>query len=338
MKKRDDLAVPHSSAPGLILLIVLLLVIFGGILYWMYSVRLLILPEFITDLFGLPANDLYETVPWDTEALAGAVKNGKSNDKVEVSFETSYENLRAALLSEPEPEGIYQSVRISYCYDDITSERRVIFMRWGERFRIEKYADDSYNNLVETVIGSGTTASYYDADTGLSRSLPLPDDYSYENEAGIPSVESLLEILEEFPETVDAGTADGAVTGGTQVAETTSAQDETESGQIEAPDNIDSVDTAGSEESDGSNVSDTGRYTDCELMLLYTENGNVYYLAFNDTLLGTREEYYISLDCLMIAEHNTYYQDELLYSCKTLSYSVDPQVYGREAEYTLSKK
>ena len=49
MKKRDDLAVPHSSAPGLIILVVLLLIIFGAILYWMCSVRLLILPDFITE-------------------------------------------------------------------------------------------------------------------------------------------------------------------------------------------------------------------------------------------------------------------------------------------------
>ena len=73
-------------------------------------------------------------------------------------------------------------------------------------------------------------------------------------------------------------------------------------------------------------------------MLLYTENGNVYYLAFNDNKFSTREEYYISLDCLMITEHNTYFQDKLLYSCKTLSFSQDPEVYGREDEYTLSKK
>ena len=343
MKKRDDLAVPHSSAPGLIILVVLLLIIFGAILYWMCSVRLLILPDFITDLLGLPSNDRYEVVPWDSEALEGAVRNGKSTEKVEISFDTSYENLRAALLGEPEPEGIYQSVRISYYYDDQVSERRVILTRWGDRFRIEKYADDSYGSLVELIVGDGTTASYYDEATGLSRSLPLPDDYSCENEAGIPSVETLLDILEEFPDSV---TADTDAPDSEAIDTSYAATDAIESGQINALDNIDSIDAEisdmdATDDSDISNsdiMSDAERYTDCELMLLYTENGNVYYLAFNDNKYATREEYYISLDCLMITEHNTYFQDKLLYSCKTLSYSQDPEVYAREDEYILSKK
>ena len=156
-------------------------------------------------------------------------------------------------------------------------------------------------------------------------------------------VETLLEILDEFPDSVTADTD----TPDSEAIDTSNIFTDTiESGQINALDNIDSIDAEisdmdATDDSDISNsdiMSDAERYTDCELMLLYTENGNVYYLAFNDNKYATREEYYISLDCLMITEHNTYFQDKLLYSCKTLSFSQDPEVYAREDEYMLSKK
>lgn len=289
MKKRERDEYARSTAIGTLIIVLIAVLLFAGVFYWMYSVKLLWLPESLKKLFGFGANDSDDTLPWDNSELAGAVRSGKSTGDIELFFDVNYETLRAALLGEPEPEGIYQNLRVRYYDGGEAVPHRVIFVRDGDRFRIERYADDMMMNLCELIVADDKTLYYRDMSTGELRGLPRAADISPESEAGLPTIDDLLSVVgEAFGET------------------------------------------------SASEPSEESRYADCELMLLRTDAGNVYYVAYNDTLLGLREEYYISLDNRVILNHNTYSGERLVYSCETLSFSTDRSVYGNNDKYKIS--
>ncbi|MCI8388297.1 MAG: hypothetical protein HFE63_07540 [Clostridiales bacterium] len=286
MKKHEHDSIERNTVIGTAIIIVAAIAIFGFILYWMYSVKLLIIPDSVMKLFGIRDPSMDSSSLWDDDELLSAVKTKQSTDNIELVFDVNYENLRAALLGEPEPEGISQTVQITYYSGNNSYSRRVQFTRYGENFRIERY----YGKRELLIIGSSTTMYYLDNTTGISRSLPRADDISPENEVGLPSINDLLAIVGEFPDSE------------AQVGDETTAP----------------------------------RYVDCELTLLRTADGNVYYVEFTDTLFGVREEYFVSLEYGIIIQHNTYSGDKLVYSCETLSFSASPEVYANEKLYSVT--
>lgn len=195
MKKRDE---TQNSALGTAIIVAVLVVVFGVMLFWMYSVKLLILPDSVAELFGIAKGEEQDITPWDTDELAGAVRSGKSTEKIELTFEINYENLRAALLSESEPEGIKQQFLISYYENGAAKSSKTVVYRFGERFRIEKY-DYGSNSLPKMlIIADENTLFYRESGANAARSISRASGISLENEAGIPSFDELLKVIEGF--------------------------------------------------------------------------------------------------------------------------------------------
>lgn len=190
-----------NIARGTAIIIIAMVIVFGAVFAWMYSMDMLFLPSFVEDLIG---KDDGEPL-WDLDALSSLVKSGKDEAGQGVTFDVTYENLRTALL-ESEPErGICFSANVSY-YSGDAYTRRVDYYRDGERFRIEIYeakkGDVTPSVSPETVkISDGERMCVIDKASGASSIIAYAKEILPEEEAGIPSVEMLLEALEHFPST-----------------------------------------------------------------------------------------------------------------------------------------
>lgn len=304
----------RSRVVGTVLILCVLFVVFAGVLFWMYSVRLLEIPRPLAGLLGIgtgvgdPENGL------DT-SLSGVVRNGRPDDVEGVGFEFNYENLRDALISEPEPQGFRQTVRISYGGD----ESKVVICRFGDKYRVEKYKDPE-KDMTEVVIFDDFSVYHLDTSSGESRSVPRNDSITPESEAGLPSVAVLTSIIREFsvPES----------------DETTSETSSEPSGSVDEPlentPESEIVSTQNSEEPLTSLELDDpfSRYGDVEIKLVRSDAGNVYFVAYSDKILGTREEYYISLVHNLIISQTVKYGENLLYSCETVDFSTDISDFG----------
>ena len=304
----------RSRAVGTVLILLVLFVIFGGLLFWMYSVKLLVIPERVASLLGIDNGGSDETVQWDPGELSGIIMNGRPEEVEGVSFELTFANLREALLTEPVSDGFRQIVRVSRAPESQNSRpERIVICRSGENTRIERYetlSGSDKERRTELIIVGKYSVYRLDELSGESRSLPRGDLISPENEAGLPSVQTLMSIVAGFED----------------------ADELPESGEAEtdAPDEIASESVNAESSSD---VTMKERYTGGELKMLRTDYGNVYYVSFTDELIGTREEYWISLRYSVVLSHKTWYGDELLYSCETLDFSIDPGVWDKTSLY-----
>lgn len=83
----------NSVAVGTAIIAVVLILLFGGLLYWMYSVRLLILPDSIAEIIGIGQQHDTNDTSIDLEELDGAVRNRASTQRVMVDFDIDYESL-----------------------------------------------------------------------------------------------------------------------------------------------------------------------------------------------------------------------------------------------------
>ena len=104
----------NSVAAGTAIIAVVLILLFGGLLYWMYSVRLLILPDSIAEIIGIGQQHDTNDTSIDLEELDGAVRNRASTQRVMVDFDIDYESLREAFLLEPEPDGVFVEMKYTY--------------------------------------------------------------------------------------------------------------------------------------------------------------------------------------------------------------------------------
>jgi hypothetical protein len=347
MKRRDNecksqqsYAQPHlraapNPALGTALLIIFLLIFFGVTLFWMYSIKLLILPDSVAELLGIGDKGTDEPLPWDTGELSGAIKNGKSSEKIELTFDISYENLRAALINESVPEGYYQKLRICYYDKETEISHRVVLQRHGEKFRIEKYSSnisssqDISSGIEKLIIADNTTLYYHDKISGESRSIPRGAGITPESEAGLPSVDDLLLIIAEkswAEDTEDSFNTDNEQIESDMVTESNSDFETVASAEFDQ-----AAQSFGEDKS-------KSRYSDIELTMLNTNNGIVYFAAFNDEWLGLREEYYISLEHRVIISHRTLKDGKIIYSCETLSFSTNPSLYSDESDYSTIQK
>lgn len=204
MKKKTNDGV-GNIARGTAIIIIAMVIVFGAIFAWMYSMDMLFLPSFIEDLIGKGDDEL----SWDLGALSELVKNGKDENGETVTFDVTYENLRTSLLESDRKEGIYISADIKYFADSDTYTRRVAYYRDGARFRIELYdvvaESAAMPTLRTTKISDGQQICFVDNKSGESSVFAYDASILPENEAGIPSVDALLIALAEFPVSEGAG-------------------------------------------------------------------------------------------------------------------------------------
>ena len=71
-------------------------------------------------------------------------------------------------------------------------------------------------------------------------------------------------------------------------------------------------------------------------VLLKTDFGSVYFIAFDDTFLGTHEEYYVSLEGRVVLRQLTTIGDTVLFSCTAVRYSLDPNDFSSESLYSVT--
>ncbi len=291
MKKKrfDDVTRAQAIGTAVILIVVLLLVFL--VLYWMYSVKLLILPEPIAKLLGLWEDEGGE-MPWDLGELTDMVRDERHPDVTTVSLDLTYENLLAAFLSEKQAEGIYINGKVSYFDDGKAVDRRVTLRRKGSCFNATIYKNNN-SPLVDTIkISDGSVLFINDVTNSESRKIPL-GDFTYEAETGIPSIAQVIEAVEAFP-TEDKAQIDG----------------------------------------DEQNVNEAvSLYTDCELKLLKTAEGSVYFVKFTDSELGISEEYLVSLEHAVVLSANTVVDGEQIYSFRMQSFSVEPHLWEADELY-----
>lgn len=201
----------RSAVLGTVIIAVAMIVIFGAVFAWMYSMDLLFLPDFAEKLFGLSDDD---GIPeWNLGALSEIVKDGKNDSGEVLTFDITYENLKAAFLGEEEPDGIYISADISYYDGEEASKKRVRFYKNGDRFRSETYAIGDSERLETLKIADSENVVFTDHATGESRILSRSQDICAENEAGIPSVDNLFYVIDSFPKALsENATGDAVVT------------------------------------------------------------------------------------------------------------------------------
>lgn len=336
----------NSVAVGTAIVAVVLILLFGGLLYWMYSVRLLILPDSIAEIIGIGQQGDTNDAAIDLEELDGAVRNHASTQRVMVDFDVDYDSLREAFLLEPEPDGVFVEMKYTYGGDiivnssDVSDDSAAIsgispvnsssgsirFYRNGNSFRISDF--DISGTLTKVIIGDSSTTYYRDQVSGDFRSIPRSPGITPENEAGLPSIDSLFEIVAQFP----TGENCGEVT--SESDETTGFDDFPEidtssSGDISSDFSVESSEPALATDSGG-------RYENCELCLLKTDFGSVYFIAFDDTFLGTHEEYYVSLEGRVVLRQLTTVGDTVLFSCTAVRYSLDPDDFSSESLYSVT--
>lgn len=193
----------HNIALGTAIIIIVLIILFGGVFYWMWSMDMLFLPSFVEDLLGI--GDRNES-SWDLGELSNLVKDGKDENGRVVTFEVTYENLRGALLSKAPENGVAIVSKITYYNTDTASSRNVAYYRDGSRFRIEQYKIGAGDKMDESTlevlkISNGDELYVLDCVSGKSNVIAQDIRISPENEAGIPSVEDLLSVVDRFPST-----------------------------------------------------------------------------------------------------------------------------------------
>ncbi len=205
----------RSNVPGTIVILAAALLVFGLLMGWMYSVGMIELPGFLTRMFGLGREDLPDDLPWNAEELAGIIRRGETSEGEMLSWDVTYENLRGALLTADDPENLYLSAEVTR-YDTLNAAaaqentRRVLMRKSGSRFRVELYSDDSFAKRTALMVSDGFQTAYLDDLTGEKKVYPRANDFSPETEAGIPSVEGLLDILAQvFPVSQDESPAEG---------------------------------------------------------------------------------------------------------------------------------
>ncbi len=185
---------------GTALILLVIAVIFGAIFVFMYSVGLMVLPQWLANFFGLSNPGEDEATPWDTGELYSMLREGEpESDENLVSFELDYENIRLALLSEPEPLGSFREAKISYYSDGEASSHSVRLYTRGEEFRVERYEGTTSSRRTMLAVADADAVTVVDGSSGDRRTLARAEGISAEEEAGFPSVEGLLAKVAEFP-------------------------------------------------------------------------------------------------------------------------------------------
>jgi len=298
--------------PGTIIIIAVLIIAFGLVFAWMYSVDLLFLPDFVKDFFGITDDEA--SVTWNIGELQSAVKNGRNQGNTAVSFDVTYDNIKNAFLGGEIPEGEFVDGKVTVYENDTYHSKKILVYRCNEKYRAEIGGYDQHTTATYAV-SDGKTVTFKDTENGELTTKNHTAGISFENEIGIPSLSDIIAIVERFPKD------NNHLESSTEESE----QDDTQAAPEDGLDIASSVPEA-----------DPDDITDCEICLLRTENGNVYYVAFTWEAQGIREEYYLSLDYRTVIYAETSVNGATVYTYEALQISYDRTVYGTESLYKLS--
>ncbi len=187
-----------SIVLGTAIIIVAMTIAFFAMYAWMYSKDMLFLPDFIKDILKIEDQ---KKNPWSLGELSEIVKTGKDEQGNTISFDVTYENLRSALILTEDEEGLYMTSQISF-YDNNGDAKtsRIFYWKYGDNFRAEIYGTSDIDNTPETLkIGNKDLLYVYDYKSSESNIINRAADFSAENEAGIPSLDELMTVIEAFP-------------------------------------------------------------------------------------------------------------------------------------------
>ncbi len=201
MKKRKDEERTPSVALGTAIIVIVLILAFGAAFRFMYSLDILFLGDFVEGILGLDSNK--DNSPFDVGVLSEVIKSGKDAVKEGAVLDISYETMRASLLTEKDTAGIYLNARINYYSDSTPYAHSITYHRFGEKFRIETFADVNSSAAETLMVSDGKDIVFTDFAAQKTVTYKKAEDISAENEAGIPTVEELLSALEKFPESAD---------------------------------------------------------------------------------------------------------------------------------------
>ncbi len=296
---------------GTVLIILVLFVVFVTVLFWMYSVKLLTIPHEVALLLGFDTRDNDPNIQIDQSELAWMIKGERPEDVEGVTYELTYENLLAAIISEPVSCNFRQEVRMSYSEGETLG---AVLYRNGDMARIERYElSEDEMKRVELMIYDRDSVYHFDDITGESRSLVRSVDVSPENAAGMPEIEKLVSVI-------------GEITSNEETVET----DEVTTALV---DEVDSDAEFPAEVYSDAPVEETERWSELRILLKVSEIGNVYYVSFFDNYLATFEEYYLSLEHNTVLSHTVSYDGRVLYSVETVSFSTDAEVWDIDELY-----
>lgn len=300
----------QSGVLGTVIIIAVMLVVFSLVFIWMYSMDMLFLPDFIEDLLGI--SDDGQAFEWNVDELQSAVKSGKDPEGKTVTFDITYENLKKAFLECETPEGEYVNAKVSYYIDGEQLTRKVFYYRYGNLFRAEMFSflDDEKPQTV--IIGDSSKVSRITLGSEGITSYPAADSIGFEDELGIPGVGRIIELVSGFPETMGP-VFEGDIT----------------VGDLEVDENRTSL--------TGEMDEDRPLVDDCQMKLVKSDAGNVYYVSFTYTDLGIKEEYYLSLDRRMIIFMQSQKDGEVYYTYEANRISYDPEVFSDLSLYDPSK-
>lgn len=198
--KKNEYDDPHSVTKGIIVIVIVMLLAIGGVTYWMYSVNLIAIPEFITVLFGAGSGENSESVPWDVNEVNLALKNARETVSYDVTFEASYENLKKAILSEPEADGFYRSAKISYYSGGEAAVSSVRLWKCGNKFRVERYNGESMTRPHFVIICDGKNVLFKDIANGEEAIQSAGSASIAEYEAWVTPVSDIISAIGEFSE------------------------------------------------------------------------------------------------------------------------------------------
>ena len=307
----------QSHALGTALIIIVMFLSVGGVMAWMNSVGLLMLPPPLNHLFDRGEVSGGEPM-WELGELSELVRGERHPDEDTVVLTLDAETLLDAFLAEARAPGLYVSGRVSYYDDGAAVPHRVIYRRSGEDYRAEIYEDDSTARLETLKIRTGTSVYIRDGQSGEFRSLPADGSISGEHEAGIPSVDEVMAAVAAFPRQVPA--------------DTTAAETSAEASAETAAET-----TAETTAADTTAETEPPLYTDCSLALVTNAAGSVYYVQFTYADIGVREEYTVSPDFGIVLSARTVAGGMPVYAFEALTVSTDPADWQSAAHYDVTR-
>lgn len=198
-----------SPAAGVILLLFIAVFLFIAVSFMLRSVGLLTFPDIIENILS---NNGDETTFADGEynSLFEALKNDlpeRDGEKVEISPEM----LTELFLNISPPEKYYQKIKTVTSFDgENFREGESSILINGTNFTVTV---SEYETVVKTVLGNGTAIRTSGSSGGLARTFSsVSGNFSVANEAGIPDISYIGNLIGEYLSGNDSGIGSYSVT------------------------------------------------------------------------------------------------------------------------------
>ncbi len=169
-------------------LVVIVAALLGLFVWGLYSIDVLVLPSFITDLFHIGEEENPEVIPGDEGAILQALKDHVPGVEVTVIPDPTSVDLASLLYEMPEhPRYTLVNYTLLKSGDSsLLCMNRV--WRDGEKYRVETYSGDGAQKLI-TAICDGEVVSISDHRYNTTARYPAGGDFTLSSQAGMPDIE-----------------------------------------------------------------------------------------------------------------------------------------------------